>query len=733
MYSIENCIVLFILALDALVPLYIFIKTINSKASAGNNMFSLLTLTVIFNALSDIIVATSVDVPSSLIGSQIGAIAKMMALIFFCNYVGEYCNFEVYKGVIYAVIASTLFIAIGVISLGSDRMFFDNYRIERRGKLVYQQYDIGFFYMMLLIVAFMALLWLMHKVIKCYKKAINKNEKNKYILIFIGLMWPFMGVFISILRVNFRIDIISVCISMACVCCYYGMKKYVIFNEAEEAKDFVLDNSVEAIMVVDCNKYILYMNEFATEMLPQLKSFKKMKSDFYFLQENEKNEFELNGRYMESTRTQIYTGKDHLGYLIEVMDMTESINKKKEMEELMQEATNVNKAKDVFLSQMSYEIRTPISAVLGMNEMIIRETENSVIREYAQNIQSAGSSLLSIINDILDFSKIESGELEIMEEKYETGKILENAKRMVMPRLEGKDIKFIMNVNNDLPRILFGDANRIEQSMLNILTNAAKYTERGKIEVNVDFKKIESDDNKPVIMLIFQVKDTGRGIKEEDLKKLFKSFQRVDEGNNRNIEGTGLGLAISRSLIRKMGGDIEVESEYGIGSTFTIKVPQGVIDYTGIGNKAEKEERNSIKYKEKFHAKDAKILVVDDNSVNIRVLQGMLKKTKINITAAYSGAECQELVKKEKFDLIFMDHMMPGMDGIETLEKLKEMRDNLSPDIPVIVLTANAMQGVRELYLEKGFVDYIMKPIDSEILESMLIKYLPKELVELTQ
>ena len=253
-----------------------------------------------------------------------------------------------------------------------------------------------------------------------------------------------------------------------------------------------------------------------------------------------------------------------------------------------------------------------------------------------------------------------------------------------------------MNVNNDLPRILFGDANRIEQSMLNILTNAAKYTERGKIEVNVDFKKIESDDNKPVIMLIFQVKDTGRGIKEEDLKKLFKSFQRVDEGNNRNIEGTGLGLAISRSLIRKMGGDIEVESEYGIGSTFTIKVPQGVIDYTGIGNKAEKEERNSIKYKEKFHAKDAKILVVDDNSVNIRVLQGMLKKTKINITAAYSGAECLELVKKEKFDLIFMDHMMPGMDGIETLEKLKEMRDNLSPDIPVIVLTANAMQGVGE-------------------------------------
>lgn len=413
-------------------------------------------------------------------------------------------------------------------------------------------------------------------------------------------------------------------------------------------------------------------------------------------------------------------------------------NQEKSMDNIMKvlemkcyEAREATKSKSDFLANMSHEIRTPINSVLGMNEMILRECEDPQIRTYATNVKTSGRMLLSLINDILDFSKIESGEMEIVSNTYDLREILANASQLVETRLQGKEVSFVIETNRAMPRQLFGDKNRVQQVLVNILTNAAKYTLEGNITLKTDFVWV-SESNQSTIELRFEVRDTGIGIKKEDLEKLFHSFQRVDEKNNRNIEGTGLGLVITKSLLDCMNGRIDVESEYGVGSVFTLYIPQKVIDKTPIGDSEMKKiTAKSGRYQESFHAPEAKVLIVDDNRVNIKVIEGLLKKTWVQITAVESGEECLTIVEKEHFDLILMDHLMPGLDGIETLHRMLDNEEQMCRNVPVIALTANAMQGVREMYLENGFSDYLMKPVNSDELEKMLIKYLPGNLVKL--
>ena len=393
-------------------------------------------------------------------------------------------------------------------------------------------------------------------------------------------------------------------------------------------------------------------------------------------------------------------------------------------------ALQASKTKSEFLSNMSHEIRTPINAILGMDEMILRESKDENILEYAENLRHAGNSLLGIVNDILDFSKIEAGKMEIIPVEYALSSLLNDLVNMVKPRLEKKNLQLETNVNEKIPSILYGDEIRIKQVVTNILTNAVKYTEKGKVTLTVDF---ETDENNN-INLSFSVKDTGIGIKPEDISKLFNAFERIEEKRNRTIEGTGLGMNITQQLLRLMDSKLEVQSVYGEGSTFSFKILQKVINLEPIGDFAE-SFRNSLKnhetYHEKFTAPDAKILVVDDTIMNLTVVKGLLKQTKIKIDTAESGYECLDLVMKNRYDIIFLDHRMPGMDGIETLQKMRNLTVNLNKSTPVISLTANAISGAREQYIAAGFEDYLTKPINSVALENMIIKYLPKNLVQI--
>ena len=395
-----------------------------------------------------------------------------------------------------------------------------------------------------------------------------------------------------------------------------------------------------------------------------------------------------------------------------------------ELREAKAAADHANHAKSEFLANMSHEIRTPINAVLGMNEMILRESQEEGTRKYAWNIKSASETLLSLINDILDFSKIESGKMEIVPVEYRLSSVLNDVTNMIRIKAEQKKLTFKVRVDETLPDHLFGDEVRIRQAVVNILNNAVKYTPKGSVTFLVKGRQTAADS----VELQFISQDTGIGIREEDKGKLFSQFSRLDLKKNRNIEGTGLGLAITVNLVEQMKGRIQVDSVYGQGSTFTITLPQKVLSEEPSGDFEQRVAEfleHEQQYQQSFEAPEAEVLVVDDNDMNLFVVESLLKQTRIRLTKSSSGMDCLRKIAAHHYDVIFLDHMMPEMDGFETLARAQAMPENLCKDTPVIALTANALSNVRDMCLKRGFTDYLSKPIDSKKLERMLQQYLP--------
>ena len=388
-------------------------------------------------------------------------------------------------------------------------------------------------------------------------------------------------------------------------------------------------------------------------------------------------------------------------------------------------ADRANRAKSEFLANMSHEIRTPINAILGMNEMISREAVTDSVKTYSWNIKRASESLLSLINDILDFSKIESGKMQLEEGKYRLSTVLNDVVNMIDYRAERKGLDFIINVDEATPNGLVGDEVRIRQIIMNLLTNAVKYTEEGSVTLSVKGESVAAGT-----LLTVSVKDTGIGIRKEDLQKLFSGFQRLDLQHNRNIEGTGLGLTITKRLVDMAGGTISVDSKYGEGSVFTVMLPQKVAESSepiGVFAPGSGKRPDGQQYRESFMAPEASVLVVDDNEMNLFVTQSLLKVTRMQMELCKSGQECLDRLAKKHFDVVLLDQMMPGMDGIETLHRAMEMEGVRK--IPFIAMTANAVSGAREMFLKEGFTDYISKPIDGILLERLVRKYLPEEKV----
>ncbi len=408
--------------------------------------------------------------------------------------------------------------------------------------------------------------------------------------------------------------------------------------------------------------------------------------------------------------------------------------RRERLQAISDNAIAASEAKTSFLSNMSHEIRTPINAILGMNEMIMRESSEADmnIRMYSQNIKTAGNTLLGLVNDIFDFSKIEEGKLELIPVDYDLSSVINDLVNMIKTRLDDKGLFLKLDIDKKTPGTLHGDEIRIKQIITNILTNAAKYTEKGSVTFRVAYRKIEDDSD--AVLLMISVKDTGIGIKPEDIQKLFSRFERIEEKRNRSIEGTGLGMNITEMLLEMMGSRLEVESTYGEGSQFSFSIRQEVVSWEPVGD-YEATWKQSVKsmsaYKESFIAPDAEILVVDDNSLNLMVFVSLLKQTRIKIDEASSGDEAIALALKKHYDLIFLDHMMPEKDGIETLHELKEHAECPNLETPyVLCLTANAISGAKEEYLAAGFNDYLTKPINTDELESLLLRYLPENKIQ---
>lgn len=393
-------------------------------------------------------------------------------------------------------------------------------------------------------------------------------------------------------------------------------------------------------------------------------------------------------------------------------------NKQQEiLEEARIEAQSANKAKSTFLANMSHEIRTPINVMLGMNEMILRESESEEIRQYAKSIERSGGYLISLINNILDISRIESGKMEIEEGKYELRQLLDEVMLIAEKQAEQKSLKMNLIFDKTLPAYLIGDVIHIKQILLNLINNAVKYTKEGQIDIKVSKNEEETK-------LIFEVKDTGIGIKEENLPVLFDAFMRVDSKKNKKIKGTGLGLAIAKQLVEQMGGMIWVESVYGKGSSFFVQLPMKKVSDGKISNVEWKE--TDERKRRSFVAPQAKILIVDDNPENLMVTRSLLKRTAVFVDTAASGEECVHKVRQNVYDLILLDYMMPQMDGIDTIRELKK---DVQFHIPVIALTADVTKGIEQTFLREGFCAYLSKPVMWSKLEDLLMKYLRDDLV----
>lgn len=526
----------------------------------------------------------------------------------------------------------------------------------------------------------------------------------------------------------------------------------------------IVTNLFEGVMVISMNGKITMLNQSAEQMLGLTQedignsfinvfltregtdAFNEVILDTIYEKDKVSNmpvDYVLEGEIRNLSLTTSYIHNDgeksvvvvieDVTELNELRDAQKALDKirklNQEYEKAKDEAIRANEAKSLFLSNMSHEIRTPINAVLGMNEMILRECTDEQLLSYAANIQSSGKTLLFLINDILDMSKIESGKMEIVKVEYTLADVLMDLWNVIFLRAQEKGLALTFSLDETMPSGLFGDDVRIKQIVTNLLTNAVKYTPQGSIKLSAAYEKTGEGQ----INLILSVKDTGMGIKKEDMGKLFESFQRLDEEKNRNIEGTGLGMNITMSLLKLMDGNMKVESEYGKGSNFIVTIPQRIVNSEPTGSFEEiksKREKNHLKKQQVFEAPEASVLVVDDNEMNRKVFQSLLKRTKMKITAVDSGKRCLELVKKEHFHIIFMDHMMPEMDGIETLHEIQKLTDFPNENTPVIVLTANALSGARESYLKEGFVDFLTKPIDGDLLEQTAAMYLPEELIQ---
>ena len=415
-----------------------------------------------------------------------------------------------------------------------------------------------------------------------------------------------------------------------------------------------------------------------------------------------------------------------LGFLltfivIQQVDDLRKINMEK------QHAIDISEAKTKFLASMSHEIRTPINAILGMNEMILRENNDQAIEEYARNIKTSGKMLLMLVNDVLDFTKIEAGKLEIREMDFQASEMLYDVVSLIRERAEEKDLALVTEITAEVPDEMISDEFRIKQVLVNLMNNAVKYTEKGTVTLLVGGSYTDEG-----YLLSLRVRDTGKGIRKEDQEHLFEAFSRADMKANANIEGTGLGLAIVKSIVDSMEGELGVDSEYGVGSEFWVKLPvkyksRELLRDDFMERKAAKTASVSGG---SFTALDAKILAVDDNQSNLTIVKLFLKRNGIVPDLCTTGTRAVELCREKKYDLILMDHMMPQPDGIETLHRIREDEASLNRETKTVVLTANAVAGSRQMYIREGFEDYLTKPLDSGLLEETVKRLLPAEKVK---
>lgn len=565
-----------------------------------------------------------------------------------------------------------------------------------------------------------------------YQRAHYSFEKKQFGNLLIINMVALLGfaVFISGITEGYDITLLAYLIDTILLSVL--IFRHRIFDTLTLAKELAVDSLAEGLVVVDNDEKIIYFNQKAEQIyekisLGRAEPILEDMNDCILEQKNiirDKQIYAVGSYMVEQEST--YYGKMYV--LTDVTDSyhyTKRVQEQAEiMKELKEQAEAANQAKSLFVSNMSHEIRTPMNAIVGLTEVLLRKDWPVEEKKYLLNIKSSGKALLDIINDLLDFSKIEAGKFVITKDTYDIAQMFRDIQVIGDTRIGDKDVKLVMDVDREIPRLLYGDSLRIRQVLINIMNNAIKFTDKGSVTVQV---KAKQRDGKRV-QLDFSVKDTGQGIKKQDLEHLFNAFTQVDLKKNRGKEGTGLGLAISRQLVELMGGTLLVESEYGKGSEFYFTLWEGIESEDNIGDFGEVKEQPGEAGKDMFTftLPDATILLVDDNEINREVAQALLEPFEMKIDVVSNGKEALDLVQQNHYDLVFMDHYMPVMDGVEATRRIRSLEGEYYQNLPILALTADAVQGVKEEFIAAGMNDFVSKPIAMKDITAALSRWIPE-------
>ena len=681
---------------------------------------------------------------------KLSYVGRVFIVLAFFLFSAKMCRINLPKWLIAALMCIHIGIYISILTVEKCDLYYSSYKFIADPVFPKFVHENGPLHDMLMAVNAILACTAFYWVLREYLREKNRTSKSRLLMLMFAFGVQILTFFLHITHVfsiSNYFDLTMPGALFGTIFMLIAILGFDLLGTKEIARFFAIDRISEGIIAVDNDGRIQYYNEPASKLYPELDAFFTKKRRF-----DEKYQDTEKTQRPGIVRTQVYTPYDIIsfikdavekgetlkigdriyspeendlqykgesyGKLYALVDDTEHYRYMEELQEQRDIADSANAAKSRFLANMSHEIRTPINAVLGMDEMILRESNEKEIRAYASDIMSAGRTLLSLINDILDLSKVEEGKMEIIPVQYDLSSLINDLINMIRGRAENKGLEFKVQVDEHVPHLLTGDEIRIRQCAMNVLTNAVKYTESGEVNFTITYEKKDEDN----ISLRFTVADTGIGMKAEDMEALFSPYKRIEEKRNRSIEGTGLGMSITRQLLELMGSTLEVDSVYGEGSTFSFAIDQEVVKWEEIGDITTRLNDMSEKpyeYHELFHAPDARILVVDDTEMNLTVIRNLLKKTRIQIDTASSGKEALRLTADTRYDVIFVDHMMPDMDGIETLQHIRE--SGMSKDSPVVALTANAVSGAREMYLKAGFEDYLSKPVDGEKLERMLL------------
>ncbi len=697
------------------------------KSSRIQKLSALLATAAVAVQLGNYFTLFSTEYQGLLNALQLETVGHILVLTAFILFVNEYCNAKIPLSLQMGVIIFNV-VCIGFcLSSQYHSLFFKELVYVSDVEWPYIDPAASVFDIAYRIVNVIFILILSVRIVKMIANERN-DKKGKDILILLSIFVAFIADLVSSLELMEGYDLFSIGIAISTIILGIAVYKFGILDTMQLAKENVLEQTTEGVIVVGVDKKLVYANDKALELMPYLNmenvayAEKKLAEMF----EGEHSMIKTAEGQYEAKISPLYENGILKGYMAFLIDMSFIERYTKEIIELKEAAEAASRSKSLFLANMSHEIRTPMNAIVGFNELILQKSKNSEILGYANDIKVSSNNLLSIINDVLDLSRIESGKMELNEVNYKLDELIKESVLNIKSAAENKGLEFILDVDSNLPYGLYGDNAHIRNVLVNLLNNAVKYTPTGFVKFVVKLDDIRDD----LVTIRFAIADSGIGIKESDIPRLFDEFEKFDTKKNSGVEGTGLGLAIVKGYAELLGGQIIVDSEYGLGSTFTFVVTQKVVCSDRLANCAiEAEEEEHTKTRRKFKAPNARILITDDNEINLKVSSSLLRTYGIRVDTASSGREAIDACRTEPYDIIFMDQMMPEMDGVEAMKRIRTLLDDDNYKSIIVALTANAISGVKEQMQREGFDDYITKPIDIAYMEKVLLKFLPEELI----